>query len=975
MKIKGVYRWQLIDTKTGHVDREGQQENLVTDTVLVAMLAQRGFYKTGVYGQIILSTQSVPLPVAEYREYGAAVSAPISRDYLSGNLTYVYDDPAGIRKCSYNFVPPGSPQTFTIFACDHVGLSYGTYQFQSFIVLTTPVTQSTSQFLFVEYSMVLQYTGGLLNSPNNAFVNDYINGDVYNRIGYIIYRTAISEAWACITPFRAPATINNVARKCLILDTITHSSAPNNGCRYGQDPTESYTSTQYPGPIGCPIWMRYTESGVFPNALLGTFDTNLAPSISRVYVHPDAYKAQVFSDPSNPPSSRGATVISGTSTCKVPIVMRVQITKTGDASDIVDETFTADFTTDKLTVSHDDWADNDIVQVSSTVALPSPLLAAIDYYIVNKSGTSPTVLIELSLTEGGATINLTDNGTGTHTISRQNTGRYRLTMEPCLSSLSSNEVVKYIENRNIIAGVDAAGVSLPNQYSLITTGQVVIGREGEYLYTVQYSADEDQLNICKHYLYSVETSESLHSLFGTSGVIMWCAVRGKGTYSDIVYIATSDGIYKYDLASPATPTLIVISGMLATAVTELTFDEITEYLWAGHTQGMSRINLGTNVATQYDNGVSDPLEGIPTANINCHPGSLTAHNGYVLYARVRDTRLWLLLDGTGYSQITTLGLAWGATINKSDGTIVARTYTSARWATYNVTGITAINTGTWNIVENFDTGYAQNDERTTGQMLQISDTKFLQYTVYYSSGLKVRAELYEVGIGVSNVNPATGVDFIGETATPHLKIANTRVGIDISENDMGLFINMFDTNLLHFTGILDFGWTGSAWSKNNTSDRQITKTSTDSLSHGLTVQFNNSVGDDWDVQFVLNEHFTFMIAPVLIKDNLQEYTVKVRSYYTTAKRVVEWATTIAANVTVPEAPTGSLPDPNFRDLETLDWVIEVYNVTTASSMTQVASPPGDGQYSVVGLLDGTFEFHANQIGDSVKITYNYTCYG
>lgn len=56
--------------------------------------------------------------------------------------------------------------------------------------------------------------------------------------------------------------------------------------------------------------------------------------------------------------------------------------------------------------------DDEIVQAETTGTLPAPLVINTDYYIVNRTNTT----VELSATEGGAPINLTSNGTGTHAI-------------------------------------------------------------------------------------------------------------------------------------------------------------------------------------------------------------------------------------------------------------------------------------------------------------------------------------------------------------------------------------------------------------------------------------------------------------------------------------------------------------------------------------------------------------------------------
>jgi hypothetical protein len=977
LKLKGIYKWQLVDFKTGEIKLSGQQENLITDSILQGIPSYYGSDPNQHQGRIVLSKQAVPLPTAEYREYGAANSA-ISRDYVSGSSYYTYDSAAGSRKMSNNFSPPASPETFTIFGLDlYVG---SWYNFYSFIILTTPVTQLTTQFLYVEYTVSATYMGGLMNTPDNNLINKWANWRVFSTIGEFAYHASSTNTYVKITSKRSPNSINNVGRGIYAISEIEYSGqAPNGGCRYGINPARSFGTTEIPGPIGVPIWrVNLTNYGFF---VYGIYDTSLTPSISRVFVHPDANSDQVFSDPANPPVSQASITLSGTPTCKYSLVCRLEITKTGDASDIVDETFTANPTTDELTVSHDDWAVDDVVRFTTTGTLPSPLATGTDYYIVTKSGTSPTVLIEVSLSEGGSVVDITDSGSGTHTITREITGRYKLTLQPCPNSLDSNVVGNKDHMYNIFALDDPSGDADYDQEKDLREF-VLIGRYSEYIYTVQYTfSSPRKIMICRQLIGSVESSVPLHSQFGTDDLELWTMARGKGTYANIVYIGTSDGIYKYDLASPATPTLMTITGMLATTVYDLSFDEVTEYLWAGHSTGFSRIDLSTNTAAQYATGSGNPLEGIASSDVDIIPGTVTAHNGFVLWFRFYNDGLWLLQDGVGYAQ-TTAYYYKVATINKTDGTVVVMERASSsilRWRSISVTGITGINTGVWTTTDSRDwTAGSLNDQYWSGAISQIGTNRFLGFIRNYTYDERIYGVIYNVGsdFQYTYVQFTYNVNLINNIyrTNKERQACNTRVPIDVTENDMDVPVFLQNYGLFNVCGERKFGWSGSAWVLDNVNDRQIIKTGSHSLGHGVSVQFNNAGGADWDKQFVLGERFTFMISPVLIKDNLQEYDVKVRSYYCAAKRVVNWTTTIAATVTVPEAPTGSSPDADFRDLETLDWVIEVYNVTAGSAMTQVASPPGDGEYSVTGLLDGTFEFHANQIGDTVRLTYNYTCY-
>lgn len=56
------------------------------------------------------------------------------------------------------------------------------------------------------------------------------------------------------------------------------------------------------------------------------------------------------------------------------------------------------------------------VRVSTTDTLPSPLLAATDYFVIRLSANTFSLAETLVLAQAGTAIDITDTGTGTHTI-------------------------------------------------------------------------------------------------------------------------------------------------------------------------------------------------------------------------------------------------------------------------------------------------------------------------------------------------------------------------------------------------------------------------------------------------------------------------------------------------------------------------------------------------------------------------------
>ncbi len=73
------------------------------------------------------------------------------------------------------------------------------------------------------------------------------------------------------------------------------------------------------------------------------------------------------------------------------------------------QTFTADATTDTLTAAKHGYISGNAVRLTNTGgALPTPLIAGLDYYVINPAINS----YQLALTIGGTAINITTTGTG-----------------------------------------------------------------------------------------------------------------------------------------------------------------------------------------------------------------------------------------------------------------------------------------------------------------------------------------------------------------------------------------------------------------------------------------------------------------------------------------------------------------------------------------------------------------------------------
>jgi hypothetical protein len=80
------------------------------------------------------------------------------------------------------------------------------------------------------------------------------------------------------------------------------------------------------------------------------------------------------------------------------------------------EGFITDYTTDLLTIARNGgYYTGDLIRVSSTGTLPAPLQANTDYYVIKVSNTTIKLATSKANAFAGTPINLTSNGTGSHT--------------------------------------------------------------------------------------------------------------------------------------------------------------------------------------------------------------------------------------------------------------------------------------------------------------------------------------------------------------------------------------------------------------------------------------------------------------------------------------------------------------------------------------------------------------------------------
>lgn len=95
------------------------------------------------------------------------------------------------------------------------------------------------------------------------------------------------------------------------------------------------------------------------------------------------------------------------------------------------ETFVVDTVTDSLTVSNN-WVTGTAVQLETTDVLPAPLAPATTYFVIRVNATTIKLATTYTNALAGTAINITDAGSGTHSIEQRS-------MDDCLLIYGANE--------------------------------------------------------------------------------------------------------------------------------------------------------------------------------------------------------------------------------------------------------------------------------------------------------------------------------------------------------------------------------------------------------------------------------------------------------------------------------------------------------------------------------------------------------
>jgi len=168
-------------------------------------------------------------------------------------------------------------------------------------------------------------------------------------------------------------------------------------------------------------------------------------------------------------------------------------------------TFTSAFATDTITVAAHGMSNNDIIRLSTSGGdLPDGLLIETDYYIID----SATDSFKVSLTSGGAAIDILDDGTGTHK--------------------EHNEFLRPDMRGKFLRGWDhGAGVD-PDAASRTDSGD---GTTGDHTGTNQACANEEHL----HTGNADSAGSHAHTITRNTSI--------GGSFTDQVMVPTATGVH------------------------------------------------------------------------------------------------------------------------------------------------------------------------------------------------------------------------------------------------------------------------------------------------------------------------------------------------------------------------------------------------------------------------------------------------
>jgi hypothetical protein len=202
--------------------------------------------------------------------------------------------------------------------------------------------------------------------------------------------------------------VNNINNRTTGNNSAITSMATNGQRRCWNDAAQTVTNHAKVSQTTTDLAAFYADYGVIRSAGTGTWDHSDALTITApTWASVAAADVHIYDELGNEVTPSFNIAGSGnTATCTL---------QTNYSS-----TFTADAGSDQLTISsNSSWKTGARIRTSSTGTLPAGLAAATDYYVVVVNNTTVKLATSRANALAGTVIDITDAGTGTHTLTQQ----------------------------------------------------------------------------------------------------------------------------------------------------------------------------------------------------------------------------------------------------------------------------------------------------------------------------------------------------------------------------------------------------------------------------------------------------------------------------------------------------------------------------------------------------------------------------
>lgn len=999
-KLKGTYTWELRDAKTGTVKEKGSQENIITDAGYQGIVGIKKNNSGTSFGDpfadtgpspdrlYIFNSETTPTPSTDFLRLS-------DEEGLGGIVVNDQGQPLAVDTSndgtfwegSFLFSPPGSTKTHTILGILHSS----TNDVLSFITLSSPITQTTSDQFFVTYRVEIAFVGTGLNGISSPYTLDKFSGRILttepnsSESGFIQFMTAQ------LTQFLPPIVADNVGRDFgspLSNDLISRTLPPYNALRADLFRTIysfEFQEVDTPAPHGVMAHVYIRDDS--RRAVVGINPITPLSNITDLFKKASG-DLTPYNNPTPPfPISKGTASLGGTPTQLIHSKeIRAFISKSGDASDIVDEAFDpSDVNTgsDEITVGQD--YDNTALgsqvtcEFTTTGTLPTGLTTSTTFYIIFVNSTT----LQISASEGGGAIDFTNQGTGTHTLVRTSTAKFKL-RESAINNLDLFHTMP-IE-------IDGTPQSSDNLWgnSLISTGWSVYVSDtnGKWLYKPIFINSVWRLTKWRY--------GTIESAIKTIDV---GAPFGAINIGDKIYFIDAAGLNIYDTVTDTitdTFTSVTAQALLETACTDITYDRINNIIWIGHALGLTEFDpVGKTVNSTHD--ISGTFSGLTAARIEIFPGQLTASHGFISRGgepgqrddnwnpvEVDEGWVWVYdslgtgkvaqIDPTGNDSLSNPSFPFGRVHfiglkGNGNGDLIAEcgdTYKASAGndavifeeITLNFVPATPEHT----VVQTVGQSTVNNDsESSTSRLFRISADMFV--SIQFLFGEEVGILIFNPSLGTvfeTNVDTSSATNPSGSNND---KMAASIIFIE------GSVVLSFGRELIKSLVFSDYGWNGSDWDLDTIEGQDVPKSPV-LLTDGVTIDFANAGGQPSLEQFIIGEAFTFGISPMLIKTNLQKLQYTGAFYGCDVTQVTSFAMVIPATpfeFYVPEAPLGSGPLADFRFIDDDPTLITVNHISEGD-YTQVVGTPITGEYAI-DAREGKLTFAAADEGKTLSLTY------